>query len=54
MHAGHTSAVIDVDYSPTGQEFATGSYDKSVRIFETTKVILFVVAFFLVLKFCMV
>jgi WD repeat and SOF domain-containing protein 1 len=27
------SAVIDVDYSPTGREFVAGSYDRSVRIF---------------------
>lgn len=43
MHAGHTSAVVDVDYSPTGQEFVSGSYDKSVRIFDSTKVILILV-----------
>ena len=28
-----TSAVMDVDYSPTGREFVAGSYDRSVRIF---------------------
>lgn len=33
----HVSAVIDVDYSPTGREFVTGSYDKTIRIFETGK-----------------
>jgi len=38
MHVGHTSAAIDVDYCPTGTEFVTGSYDKSVRIFESGKV----------------
>jgi WD repeat and SOF domain-containing protein 1 len=27
------SAVIDVDYSPTGREFVAGSYDRSLRIF---------------------
>lgn len=27
------SAVMDVDYSPTGREFVAGSYDRSVRIF---------------------
>ena len=31
---GHVSAVLDVDYSPTGQEIVTGSYDKTVRIFN--------------------
>jgi len=25
---------MDIDYSPTGTEFATGSYDKTVRIFK--------------------
>ncbi|XP_035211771.1 DDB1- and CUL4-associated factor 13-like isoform X2 [Stegodyphus dumicola] len=33
IHKDHTSAVLDVDYSPTGKEFVSGSYDKSVRIF---------------------
>ena len=28
------SAVLDVDYSPTGREFVSGSYDRSVRIFK--------------------
>ncbi|ODV86738.1 hypothetical protein CANARDRAFT_6310 [[Candida] arabinofermentans NRRL YB-2248] len=30
----HVSAVMDVDFSPTGQEIVTGSYDKTIRIFE--------------------
>ncbi|RKP12037.1 WD repeats and SOF1 domain containing-like protein [Piptocephalis cylindrospora] len=30
----HVSAVLDVDYSPTGQEIVTGSYDRSLRIFR--------------------
>lgn len=25
---------MDVDYSPTGQEFVGGSYDRTVRIFN--------------------
>jgi WD repeat and SOF domain-containing protein 1 len=25
---------MDVDYSPTGKEFVSGSYDKTLRIFE--------------------
>ena len=33
VHKDHISAVIDVDYSPTGKEFVSGSYDKTVRIF---------------------
>jgi WD repeat and SOF domain-containing protein 1 len=30
---GHVSAVMDIDYSPTGQEFVTASYDRTIRIF---------------------
>jgi WD repeat and SOF domain-containing protein 1 len=33
VHKGHVSAVLDIDYSPTGEEFVTGSFDKTVRIF---------------------
>ena len=32
---GHVSAVLDVDFSPTGEELVTGSYDRSLRIFKT-------------------
>jgi DDB1- and CUL4-associated factor 13 len=32
---GHVSAVMDIDYSPTGEEFVTASYDKSIRIFRS-------------------
>lgn len=32
---GHTSAVMSVSWSPTGREFATGSYDRTLRIFAT-------------------
>jgi WD repeat and SOF domain-containing protein 1 len=38
LHKDHTQAVIDVAYSPTGQEFVSGSYDRSVRIFEVQSV----------------
>jgi WD repeat and SOF domain-containing protein 1 len=31
----HTAAVVDVDYSPTGRELVSGSYDKTVRIWST-------------------
>ncbi|PKU83402.1 DDB1- and CUL4-associated factor 13 [Dendrobium catenatum] len=34
VHSDHVSAVMDVDYSPTGREFVTGSYDRTVRIFN--------------------
>lgn len=30
----HVSAVLDLDYSPTGKEIVTGSYDRSLRIFR--------------------
>nr|CAG4638403.1 EOG090X04WU [Cyclestheria hislopi] len=33
MHKDHISAVIDVDYSPTGKEIVSASYDKTLRIF---------------------
>lgn len=33
VHKDFTSAVMDVDYSPTGREFVAGSYDRTVRIF---------------------
>ncbi|KAJ3123109.1 DDB1- and CUL4-associated factor 13 [Physocladia obscura] len=32
---GHVSAVLDVDYSPTGQQLVSGSYDKTIRIFNS-------------------
>ena len=33
IHRDHVSAVMDIDYSPVGREFVTGSYDRSVRLF---------------------
>ena len=33
VHKDFVSAVMDVDYSPTGREFVAGGYDRSVRIF---------------------
>lgn len=35
IHSDHMSAVMSVAYSPTGAEFATGSYDRTVRIFKS-------------------
>jgi WD repeat and SOF domain-containing protein 1 len=32
-HVGHVAPVLDVDYSPTGKEFVTVGYDRTVRIF---------------------
>jgi WD repeat and SOF domain-containing protein 1 len=37
VHKDHVSAVIAIDYSPTGKEFVCGSYDKTIRIFEADK-----------------
>ncbi|XP_010575433.1 PREDICTED: DDB1- and CUL4-associated factor 13 [Haliaeetus leucocephalus] len=37
VHMDHVSAVLDVDYSPTGKEFVSASFDKSVRIFPVDK-----------------
>ncbi|KAL1123061.1 hypothetical protein AAG570_002149 [Ranatra chinensis] len=37
IHKGHVSAVISVDYSPTGLEIVSGSYDKTLRIFSYYK-----------------
>ena len=34
IHKDFVSAVLDVDYSPTGREFVAGSYDRTVRIFD--------------------
>lgn len=28
---------MDVDYSPTGKEFVSGSYDRTLRIFESNQ-----------------
>lgn len=33
VHMDHVSAVLDVDYSPTGKEFVSASFDKTIRIF---------------------
>jgi len=33
VHQDFVSAVMDVDYSPTGREFVAGGYDRTVRIF---------------------
>lgn len=34
FYQGHTAAVLSLSWSPTGREFVTGSYDKTVRIFR--------------------
>ncbi|RUP43780.1 WD40-repeat-containing domain protein [Jimgerdemannia flammicorona] len=35
VYKDHVSAVLDVDYSPTGEHIVTGSYDRSLRIFAS-------------------
>lgn len=35
IHKDHIGAIMDLDYAPTGKEFVTGSYDKTLRIFES-------------------
>ncbi|ESO12324.1 hypothetical protein HELRODRAFT_63203 [Helobdella robusta] len=35
IHKDHISAVMDLDFSPTGEEFVSGSYDKTIRIFPS-------------------
>ena len=35
IHKDHISAVTDLDYAPTGKEFVTASYDKTLRIFPS-------------------
>lgn len=35
LHKDHTAAVIALDYSPTGSEIVSGSYDKTIRIFAS-------------------
>lgn len=35
VHMDHVSAVLAVDYSPTGREFVSGSYDRTLRIWQT-------------------
>jgi WD repeat and SOF domain-containing protein 1 len=37
IHKDHILAVLDIDYSPTGKEFVTGSFDKTVRIFSNSE-----------------
>ena len=34
VHKDHVGAVMSISYSPTGREFVTGSYDRTVRIFR--------------------
>ena len=33
IHKDHVSAILDIDFAPTGREFVTSSFDKSITIF---------------------
>ena len=33
FHKDHLQAILDIDFAPTGKEFATASFDKTIRIF---------------------
>ncbi|EGV62289.1 WD40 repeat-like protein [Yamadazyma tenuis ATCC 10573] len=35
VYKDHVSSVMDLDFSPTGEELVTGSYDKTIRIYKT-------------------
>lgn len=35
VYKDHVSSIMDLDFSPTGEELVTGSYDKTLRIFKT-------------------
>ncbi|XP_052895340.1 DDB1- and CUL4-associated factor 13 [Anopheles moucheti] len=37
IHHGHVGSATSVDYAPTGKEFVSGSYDKTIRIFDAAK-----------------
>lgn len=34
IHKDHIGAVMDLDYASTGRSFVTGSFDRTVRIFD--------------------
>lgn len=37
IYKGHVGAVMSVDWAPTGQGLVTGSYDRTVRLWDTGK-----------------
>ncbi len=37
IHKDHVSAVMDVAFSPTGREFVSGSYDRTLRLYKTSQ-----------------
>lgn len=34
IYEDHTNSVLDVDFNPTGQEFVSAAYDRSIRIYN--------------------
>ena len=38
IHKDHVSAVMSVDYAPTGREFVSGGYDRTVRLWDSHNV----------------
>ena len=38
IHKDHVSAVMSVDYAPTGREFVSGGYDRTVRLWDAHNV----------------
>jgi WD repeat and SOF domain-containing protein 1 len=36
IHKDHVSAVMDIAFSPTGREFVSGGYDRTIRIFGSS------------------
>lgn len=37
LHKGHIGAVLSIDFAPSGREFVSGSFDKTLRIFDIKK-----------------
>jgi WD repeat and SOF domain-containing protein 1 len=37
IYKGHQGAIMGISWSPTGREFVTGSYDRTIRIFEPNR-----------------
>jgi WD repeat and SOF domain-containing protein 1 len=33
IHKDHVNAILDIDFAPTGREFVSASFDKTIRIF---------------------
>lgn len=38
IHKDHNFAVLDIDYSPTGKEFVTESFDKTIKILNNNEI----------------